>query len=316
MPIVGTPQADLRSNGQTLTDAQGSRAVGANGSGHGALDAQRENAAAENLGGHITSDTHGGSVPLANGQMSDGARGGSAVGENLGDHVSGDAQPQPVPLANGRTKLDAQPRRAVGENLGDQAAHVTQSAAVPLANGHSLADAHSSGAVGDLSSALLMVYADSVDDLEKARIAAENRHRSLIQVKGLADSPEVERLGGLAKALGQLEKGATKELERAVRRHRFGPWVKRTIGVGEKQGGRLIASIGDPLRYVDQETGEVHERTVSKLWAYCGYRPGQKRRSGEKSNWNATAKMRAFLVATSCVMKDGNGQPLSPFCKY
>jgi hypothetical protein len=54
---------------------------------------------------------------------------------------------------------------------------------------------------------------------------------------------------------------------------------------------------------------------VSK-WAYCGYRPGQKRRSGEKSNWNATAKMRAFLVATSCVMKDGNGQPLSPFRKY
>jgi hypothetical protein len=161
-----------------------------------------------------------------------------------------------------------------------------------------------------------MVYADSVDDLEKARIAAENRHRSLIQVKGLADSPEVERLGGLALALKGLEKDATLDLQRAVRRHPLGAWVKRTVGVGEKQGARLIASIGDPLRYVDQETGEVHERTVSKLWAYCGYRPGQKRRSGEKSNWNATAKMRAFLVATSCVMKDGNGQPLSPFRKY
>jgi len=153
----------------------------------------------------------------------------------------------------------------------------------------------------DPSDALLLVYADSLDDLEHARIAAENRHRSLIQVKGLADSPEAERFEGLAAALAQLEKDATKELCRALRAHRFGPWVARTVGVGEKQGARLVASIGDPLRYVDGQTGEVVDRTVSKLWAYCGYRPDQKRTKGQRSNWNATAKMRARRVAESCL---------------
>ena len=81
-----------------------------------------------------------------------------------------------------------------------------------------------------------------------------------------------------------------------MRRHPLGVWVKATRGIGAKQGGRLLATIGDP----------AERATVSQLWAYCGYHvlpDGQApaRRKGQKANWNATAKMRAFLCAEAAV---------------
>lgn len=195
--------------------------------------------------------------------------------------------------------------------------------------------------------ALLLLYADALDDLERVRIATENRVRSLVQVKGMEGSPEQARLEGLCDGLKAMEHGAELELKRALRSHPLGPWVKRTVGVGEKQGARLLAAIGDP--------GE--RRTVSQLWAYCGYHvlnpshdapPAQyasagvhplhpdqsqhdslsllvgvdpssdtahgrtaahtdaggvapRRRKGVKANWNSTAKMRAYLIAESCI---------------
>jgi hypothetical protein len=195
--------------------------------------------------------------------------------------------------------------------------------------------------------ALLLIFADALDDLERVRIATDNRSRALRQIKGLDGTPEEARLAGLSDALAALEHGAELELKRALRTHPLGPWMKRTVGVGEKQGARLLAAIGDPSS----------RRTVSQLWAYCGYHvlpviqsdrgthvppddghplpadhkgvgdqrthvggdpssgtspctseahtpsagvaPSRKR--GQKANWNSTAKMRAFLVAESCI---------------
>lgn len=184
--------------------------------------------------------------------------------------------------------------------------------------------------IGDTAraDALLLIYADALDDLERVRIATENRVRSLVQVKGMEGTAEQARLEGLTEALHALEHGAELELKRALRQHPLGLWVRRTVGIGEKQGARLLAAIGDP----------AERRTVSQLWAYCGYHvlhPGQlpadtqqidagvdpssdpghgpggaqrgfagvapSRRKGQKANWNSTAKMRAFLVAESCI---------------
>lgn len=179
---------------------------------------------------------------------------------------------------------------------------------------------------------LLLIFADALDDLERTRIATENRARALRQVKGMDDTPEEARLTGLVAALAALEHAAGLDLKRALRAHPLGPWVKATVGIGEKQGARLIAAIGDPyLR-------DGLPRTVSQLWAYCGLHvlhPGRlgpdtqfpsagvdpssdvdqirlvaqpcdigvapKRRRGQTANWNATAKMRAYLCAVSCI---------------
>jgi hypothetical protein len=154
-----------------------------------------------------------------------------------------------------------------------------------------------------MSYPLLTIYADLVDDLEKSRIATENRIRSLREVKGLAGSPEEERLDAIAMVLAESERKATNELRKAVKAHPLGPWISSQIGVGEKQAGRLLGVLGDPATRIDPETGEVVERTVSQLWSYCGYGDAKRqvRRRGEKGNWNATLKMRAFLIAESCM---------------
>lgn len=181
-----------------------------------------------------------------------------------------------------------------------------------------------------VADSLLLIYADALDDLERVRIATENRVRSLRQVKGLDGSPEVDRMDAMVAGLRVLEHGAELELKRALRKHPLGPWIKATVGIGEKQGGRLLAAIGDPAT----------RRTVSQLWAYCGYHvlpagqasldahggraggesssnPGQEgpgahgatagvaptRKRGQKSNWNGDAKMRAYLVAEACMKK-------------
>lgn len=196
-----------------------------------------------------------------------------------------------------------------------------------------------------LADPILALLADNLDDLERTRIANENRVRQLTRDEadsdgenrgfGLtADNPVVAQLEAVVQSLAALEHGATLALQRQLKRHPLGPWVKATVGVGPKQGARLLAATGDPW----WNTLHNRPRTVSELWAYCGLHvlpashhhhdaqgggaggaqssnPGHslldtqsgsagvaaKRRKGQKANWSATAKMRAYLVATSCI---------------
>lgn len=129
-----------------------------------------------------------------------------------------------------------------------------------------------------LADPLLALAADVLDDLERVRIANENRLRQLtrdeVDVDGLErgfgltlEHPDVKRLAALVEALAKAEHDAELNLRRQLRQHPLGPWVKQARGVGEKQAARLLASIGDPY------WNDLHERprTVSELWAYAGY---------------------------------------------
>jgi hypothetical protein len=197
----------------------------------------------------------------------------------------------------------------------------------------------------DSNAPLLALLADVLDDLERTRIANENRLRQLTRDEpdkdgeergfGLTlDQPQVAALADVVQALGKLEHQATLSLQRAVRKHPLGPWVKATVGVGEKQGARLIAAIGDPY----WNTLYDRPRLVSELWAYCGLHvhpaaqigadthgsgggggkqggPGHgsfdlhssaagvapTRARGQRANWSTVAKTRAYLVAESCI---------------
>jgi len=197
----------------------------------------------------------------------------------------------------------------------------------------------------DSNAPLLALLADALDDIERTRIANENRLRQLTRDEtdsdgeergfGLTlDQPQVAALADVVTALGKLEHQSTLNLQRAVRKHPLGPWVKATVGVGEKQGARLLAAIGDPY----WNTLYDRPRLVSELWAYCGLhvlpaahgqlgpqeRPGgggkqgdpghtlngaheavagvaPTRARGQRANWSTTAKTRAYLVAESCI---------------
>ncbi len=198
-----------------------------------------------------------------------------------------------------------------------------------------------------LADPLLALLADVLDDLERTRIANENRLRQLTRDEpdkdgiergfGLTlDQPQAASVASLVDGLAAMEHQATLALRRQLRAHPLGPWVANTAGVGEKQGARLLAAIGDPF----WNTLHDRPRTVSELWAFCGYHvlPASGHRSpdtqkgsavdrgqpaggdtqgtadahafvgvapsrtrGQRSNWSSTAKMRAFLVAEACM---------------
>lgn len=193
---------------------------------------------------------------------------------------------------------------------------------------------------GTLLDPSLAFAAAVVDDLEKVRIAEENRLRQLTRSEadsdgeergfGLTlDHPEVKALAEIVDQLTRLEKNAVKNLERKLKGHPLYPWIQKQKGIGEKQAARLLAAIDDP--YINNATEKP--RGLYSLWAYCGFHvlpagqdtsdspegsvpagssfttdpkaPGSgvapRRRRGQRANWSATAKMRAYLIAESCI---------------
>lgn len=162
----------------------------------------------------------------------------------------------------------------------------------------------------------LALAAETLEDIERVRIATENRARALTHPEQricLSEAdPHVKLANGIASELATTEHQAELALKRVLRQTPLGEWVKNTVGIGEKQAGRLLGVIGDPSIRIDGETGEVHERTVGQLRSYCGYGDAkeQKRRKGQQGNWNAKARMRTYLIAESCMKS-----PTSPYRK-
>lgn len=139
------------------------------------------------------------------------------------------------------------------------------------------ANVGSQSILSTLADPTLALAADVLDDLERTRIANENRLRQLTRDEtdsdgeergfGLDEShPDVARLAAIVESLAEIEHQATLNLARVMRAHPLGAWVKAQKGVGEKQAARLLAAIGDPY------WNYLHDRprTVSELWAYCG----------------------------------------------
>jgi hypothetical protein len=161
-----------------------------------------------------------------------------------------------------------------------------------------------------LAWARLTIAADQVDDVERLRIATENRLRSLIEAveipsagividKAGKGTPEATALEAQVEALRGAEMVAVRELRRAMRSHPLGEWCQEVHGVGEKSLARLLGVIGDPAHRFDPETGELKERSVSQLRSYCGYGDAskQKRKRGVQSSWNTDARKRLYIIA-------------------
>ncbi len=126
------------------------------------------------------------------------------------------------------------------------------------------------------------------------------------------EHPSVVAMQSIVDAMTAMEATAVKELERLMKLHPLGPWVKAQTGIGFKQGARLLAAIGDPyirpqMEYEDGTVEPSRGRTVSELWAYSGFSvvngESQKRRKGQQVNWSQEARMRAWLIAGKCVMQ-------------
>lgn len=149
----------------------------------------------------------------------------------------------------------------------------------------------------------------ALDDIERQRIATENRIRIATattadsdgEIRGYGLSPLSPLVMSLQAHLDHLkddEAKMTRAVESHVRKeHPLGPKVLAMQGVGLKQAGRLLGALGDP--YIN--TLHDRPRTLAELWAYAGYVPGQRRQRGVQQNWSDAVKMRSFLIAESIV---------------
>lgn len=286
--------------------------------------------ASSTLNGHAAIDTHRGSA--VEGQDFPQATGRSTPMplSPAGDKA---AQPAKVQSASTGTPLAGQQAGRDHVFLGTQNGHVPAAdipghATIGTQPGHAGDDGQPaaippsiSRVVPLLADPLLALAADVLDDLEKARISNENRLRQLtrsIEDKdgetrgfGLDEAhPDVARLAALVSMLAAAEHQAALNLARIMRHHPLGPWARGIKGVGDKQAARLLAAIGDPYirPEITRDDGTVEPsrpRTVSELWAYTGNHTiggaAPKRRKGQQANWSTDAKMRAYLIAESCV---------------
>lgn len=76
------------------------------------------------------------------------------------------------------------------------------------------------------------------------------------------------RLGEVVDGLAAIEATIIRDLERAMKSHPLGPWVKNQKGLGLKQVARLLAAIGDPCWNAAEDRPR---RGPPELWAYGGY---------------------------------------------
>jgi hypothetical protein len=145
----------------------------------------------------------------------------------------------------------------------------------------------------------LRLAAEKLDAIESARIPL-GQLAGDYESKGVLDLEFLAYLRGVEDTLKLEEHQAELQIVRVLRRHPLYPFIKRTVGLGDKQTARFLASLGnaDPGR---NERDDRPRRGPAELWAYCGFSPDQKRRKGERSNWNPTAKMRMRLIAESCI---------------
>jgi hypothetical protein len=166
------------------------------------------------------------------------------------------------------------------------------------------------------------------------------------QMRGFAldpADPAVVASGVLLDTLKATEHQATLTLRRQMRRHPIEPWRKVRVGVGEKQLARLLAAVGDP--YINASTGQPRTVSALWAYCglHTLPAPGQKfadtqvlrtgsgaqfpdggqdgrgaqstlaavrtaarRQRGQQANWSSTAKMRAYLIAESCIKKSAS----------
>ena len=199
----------------------------------------------------------------------------------------------PTPPTADQNLFDAQVHRVGGGGSDTRSSHSaadTQSTAAAAGQTGrptpaTLCTVPKPGSLG-LDDPTLSALASLVDDLERTRISALNRHRiitgqepdsdGITRSHGIPpDHPAAVAMAAVAAVVKDVEAQAVKALQKAMLTHPLGPWVKAQKGIGEKQAGRLLSSLGDPYLRPEHalEDGAVvpaQPRTVSQLWAMCG----------------------------------------------
>lgn len=135
----------------------------------------------------------------------------------------------------------------------------------------------------------LNALVDATLVVEKLRVQSQVRlsHLKLNNVK-CEDTKELYR------RVNDLEKWIDKRIAGHLESHSAYPWFSRVKGIGKENIAKVVA-------LVDIEKAS----TISALWKFSGYAPGDKRVKGEKLCYNSQLRMLCWRVAGSLLKAKG-----------
>jgi hypothetical protein len=132
---------------------------------------------------------------------------------------------------------------------------------------------------------------DSYYDLQRLRIAVENRLRKLGQAEMAADV-HIEELGKLLETLQSHEKLMVKNLKIEAMKSSTGLWLQEIRGIGPVLASGLMA-------HFDARKAQH----VSSFWKYAGLYPGAKLEKGKKAPYSIGARVLCFKVGMQFLMQ-------------
>jgi len=97
-------------------------------------------------------------------------------------------------------------------------------------------------------------------DLQKSRIALENRVRAIKQERSHQSQEEAKVLSSVLEDVVRMEKAIPRAFQAYVAKSPVWPWLSRVKGIGVILAANLVSIYGDCSKF----------DTISKMWAYTG----------------------------------------------
>lgn len=152
----------------------------------------------------------------------------------------------------------------------------------------------------DLLHAALGHYARVFGDLQKTRVAMDNRAAAM-ERDGLPEE-WIAVTRSQAESLKKSERAVASYLRTQARRHPLASWIEQQRGISLAGFARLIGITGPLSRF----------GTISKLWRYLGLAvdDGQapKRRKGERLNYSPSGRVLCRQIADAIVKVGAGGE--------
>ncbi len=135
----------------------------------------------------------------------------------------------------------------------------------------------------------------------------DNRIRSYGQVRSLNESAEPHSvIAWAAEQSENLENQIKRALDKYTDEHPVGSWAKSNVGIGPVISAGLCANIVGEAKETKQKLDATRFASCGDWWSYCGMVPGQKKKRGQRANWNPTLKRLAWLIGQSFVKVSGH----------
>ncbi|MHA1755524.1 MAG: hypothetical protein ACTSVV_02055, partial [Promethearchaeota archaeon] len=142
----------------------------------------------------------------------------------------------------------------------------------------------------------LRVFVNVYSQIQKSRIQIQNSKNNILNRCRYSQEKLDILFDGFDMKLKKFEQCLRNKIEKYVKQHElWKKWLKDVKGMGTLNLAYLLIYIKDPGRFA----------TISKLWKFCGFDPNDKRKRGQKCNFNVNLKKICRNIADNLVKRNG-----------